>query len=336
MNIPPAMPDLVSSLRELRDGGAVALREFMELARRHPDMSRRILAVTGEIFQRWFSSDAYRKFWDSYQLWKYRDEKHYYEVDEFGMDEALLELLRPFFQFLYYQYFRVEVEGAENISTIKGPALLIANHSGTIALYDGSMANLAVMNNHPDRRYARYLVDDFIYYLPFVGTFLQRTGGIRACHENAMRLLDHGHIIIVFPEGVKGVGKLFDQRYQLQRFGRGGYVRLAMRSGVPIIPMAIIGAEEIHPLIMRSRRLGKMLGIPYFPITPTFPLLGPLGLIPLPTKWRIIFGKPVNFSGYKPRDAENTRTVNKASETIRSTIQGMIDGALKKRESVWY
>jgi 1-acyl-sn-glycerol-3-phosphate acyltransferase len=316
---PTGIPDILASLGELKKAAVGASREVMEMAKRHPKTCKQLIETTSALFQRWFSSPTYRKFWDFFQLWKYRDEQHYFEVDEFGLDPAMLELMEPFFQFLYYQYFRVEVENAKNIH-IEGPAILIANHSGGIA-YDGAITNLAVMNNHPDRRYARYLVDDFVYYLPFVGTFIQRTGGIR---------------VLVFPEGIKGVSKLYDQRYQLQRFGRGGYVRLAMRTGVPVIPTAIVGAEEIHPLIWKSERLGKMFGLPYFPFTLTFPWLGPLGAIPLPTKWRIIFGKPMKFGRYKPKDADNVELVNEVSNRIRSQIQVMIDDELRKRESVWY
>jgi 1-acyl-sn-glycerol-3-phosphate acyltransferase len=317
-----------------RQGAATMTKELVEWAQQHPVVTRKLLSTMTSTFNTWFTSPVYRKFLDFFQLWHYRNEQHYFEVDEFGMDEAVLELVRPFFQFLFFNYFRIDVEGEENIS-IDGPAVLIANHSGGLA-YDGVMTNLAVYNTHPKNRYVRFLVDDFVYYLPFVGTFIQRTGGIRACHENAMRLLDHGHMILVFPEGIKGISKLFEHRYQLQRFGRGGYVRLAMRTGVPIIPTAIIGAEEIHPLIWKSDKLGKMLGMPYFPFTPTFPWLGPLGGLPLPTKWRVIFGKPMQFSRYGPKDAEDEKLVAKVSSTVRSNIQKMVDDALDKRESIWY
>ncbi len=326
--------DIFVTLGELKKSALGASREIIELAKRHPEACRQFIERGTALFNRWFSSATYRTFWDFLQLWKYRDERHYFEVDEFGMDPAMLELVEPLFQFLYHEYFRVEVHGAKNIN-IEGPAILVANHSGGIP-YDGAITNVAVVNNHPKRRYARYLVDDFVYYLPFIGTFIQRTGGVRACHENAMRLLDHGHMILVFPEGLKGIGKLYDHRYQLQRFGRGGFVRLAMRTGAPIIPTAIIGAEEIHPVIWKSERLGKIVGLPHLPFTLTFPWLGPLGLIPLPTKWRIIFDKPIRFGRYKPKDADNVRLVNQVSERIRSRIQDMVDEALKKRESVWH
>ena len=325
---------MAANLSDLKDKATKAADEMMAIARENPAVTKKVLNTAVKLFNFWFTSPTYRKVWDFYQLWKYRDEKQYYEVDEFGMDEATLDLVRPIFQFMFYEYFRAEVEGSENIPK-NGPALLIANHSGGIA-YDGVMINLAVYNTHPDKRYVRFLVDDFGYYLPFLGTFLQRTGGIRACHENALRLLDHGHLILVFPEGVKGISKLFDERYQLQRFGRGGYVKLAMRTGVPIIPTAVIGAEEIHPMIWKSEKLGKIMGMPYFPFTPTFPWLGPLGIVPLPTKWKIIFDKPVSFSKYSAKDAEKPHLVEKVSEQIKEKIQALINQGLKQRESVWY
>lgn len=331
---PTGIPAILAALGELKKGAVGTTHEIIKLSKRHPETFKQLIERGTALFNRWFSSPTYRTIWDFLQLWKYRDERHYFEVDEFGMDSATLELVEPLFQFLYREYFRVEVRGAQNID-IEGPAILVANHSGVIP-YDGAITNLAVVNNHPHKRYARYLVDDFVYYLPFVGTFIQRTGGVRACHENAMRLLDHGHIILVFPEGLKGIGKPYDQRYQLQRFGRGGFVRLAMRTGAPIIPTAIIGAEEIHPLIWKSKRLGAALGLPHLPFTLTFPWLGPLGLIPLPAKWHILFGKPIGFGRYKPKDADNIRLVNQISDGIRSRIQGMVDDVLKKRESIWY
>lgn len=331
---PPMEPNIVTFLDDAKQAFRRALRDIARMATEHPETARHIISTVTMLLERWCTSPTYRKAWNFYEMWKYRDEQQFFEVDEFGLDPAMIKLVEPLMQFLYHHYFRVDVEGAANMA-IGGPALLVANHSGSIA-YDGAITNIAVMNNHPQRRYARYLVDDFVYNLPFIGTFIQRTGGVRACHENATKLIEHGHMIMVFPEGIKGISKLYENRYRLERFGRGGYVRLAMRTGVPIIPTAIIGAEEIHPLIWKSVKLGKLLGLPFFPFTPTFPWLGPFGAIPLPTKWRIIFGRPVPFSRYKPRDAENPKLVGKLSERIRGEIQRMIDDALKKRVSLWY
>ncbi|MFH0799024.1 MAG: lysophospholipid acyltransferase family protein [Pseudomonadota bacterium] len=253
--------------------------------------------------------------------------------DEFGMDPAYIEVLRPFFQFLYHVYFRVDTRGIENIP-IKGPAILVANHSGGLP-YDGVMIHLAVYNEHTEGRIVRFLVEDFVFDMPLLSGFVSRSGGVRACHENATKLIEKGQLIAVFPEGVKGVGKSYDERYRLQRFGRGGFVRLAMRAGAPIVPVAVIGAEEIHPIIWKSRALARPLGLPFIPFTPTFPWLGPLGLVPLPSKWRIVFGKPVSFDKFSPSDAEDDDLVDRHATRIRRTVQKMIGAELKHRKSIW-
>lgn len=325
---------LLATIADLKEHAKGAKREILEFAEKDPAKARVMFTVADALLKQFAKTPIYRKAKETLDLCPYGDEERYYDIDAFGMSTATVELMMPIFQFLYHHYFRVDVEGAKHITT-NGPALVIANHSGALP-YDGALTNLAVFNNHPKHRYARYLVDDFVYYVPFLGTFIQRTGGVRACQENAMRLLDHGHMVMVFPEGLKGVSKPFEERYQLQRFGRGGYVKLAMRTGVSVIPTAIIGAEEIHPLLWTSKVLGKTMGMPYFPFTVTFPWLGPLGLIPLPTKWKIVFGKPISFKKYTARDANNERKVKQISREIQSKIQGMIDKELEKRTSVWY
>ncbi len=256
------------------------------------------------------------------------------EIDAFGRDPAFEQKLKPFFDFLYYRYWRITTHGLENIPS-KGRALLVANHSGTLP-YDGSMIRLAISNDHPAQRDVRFLVEDFVYYLPFIGTFMYRVGGVRASRENAERLLKSEHLVAVFPEGVKGIGKYYSQRYHLQRFGRGGFIKLALDTQSPIIPVAVIGAEEIHPILFRSSLLAKPLGIPYIPITPTLPLLGPLGLIPFPTKWSIHFGAPIDLSNYGKETLEDELEIHKLSEMVRQTIQRMVTEALKKRSSVFW
>ena len=255
------------------------------------------------------------------------------EIDEFGMDPKIVEYFKPLALFLYNQYWRVQTLGVENIPN-SGRALVVANHSGTLP-YDGFMLATAIINEHPVRDDARFLVENFVYHMPFLGSLMYRIGGVRACPENAERLLNRDHLVVVFPEGVKGIGKYFSKRYQLQRFGRGGFIKLCMKTKSPLIPVAIIGAEEIHPILFKSNSLAKLIGIPYIPITPTFPLLGLLGLIPLPTKWTIQFGKPVHFKNSKPSDIENEIKVHQESEKVRSLIQAMIDDNLKKRKSIW-
>jgi len=254
-------------------------------------------------------------------------------ADEFGKDESLVEFLRPIFQFLYYNYFRVDAVGVGNVPA-KGPAILVANHAGTLP-YDGAMVHMAVFNEGKGHREVRFLVDDFAHDLPLLGTFIQRIGGIRASQQNAARLLAAGHLIVVFPEGVRGIGKTYDERYQLQRFGRGGFVKLAMRTKVPVVPVSIVGSEEVHPIIWKSMRLAKPLGVPFVPFTPTFPWLGPLGLVPLPSKWRIAFGRPIPFKRFRWTDADDEALVERMSGRITSEIQRMLDAALAKRKNVW-
>lgn len=256
------------------------------------------------------------------------------EIDPFGRDPAFEEKVRPLFDFLYHKYWRITTHGLENIPT-QGRALLVANHSGTLA-YDGTMIRVAVQADHPAERDVRFLVEDFVYYLPFVGTFMYRCGGVRASRENAERLLNSDHLVAVFPEGVKGIGKYYSQRYHLQRFGRGGFIKLAIRTKSPIIPVAVIGAEEIHPILYKSTILAKPLGIPYIPITPTLPWLGPLGFLPLPTKWTIYFGKPIDFSSYGPETLKDELKIHKLSEMVRQKIQDMVTAGLKKRRSIWF
>ncbi|HKC12165.1 MAG TPA: lysophospholipid acyltransferase family protein, partial [Vicinamibacteria bacterium] len=209
------------------------------------------------------------------------------------------------------------------------------NHSGVLP-WDGMMIKLAVRHEHPARRECRLLALDMFALLPFLAPLLAKSGEVRANPENGERLLGKGELVGVFPEGVKGVGKYFQQRYRLARFGRGGFVRLALRTGAPIIPCAVVGAEEIHPVVAKADWVGRPFGLPYFPITPTFPALGPLGVIPLPSKWSIEFADPLPTGTYGPEAAEDPILVNRLSEQVRSTIQGMIDGRLAGRRSVWF
>ena len=257
------------------------------------------------------------------------------DVDEFGLDPAFQKKVKPFFDFLYYNYWRVTVRGLTHIPA-EGRGLIVANHSGTLP-YDGAMIGLSIMNEHPSRKDVRFLIEDFVYHFPFLGTMMYRIGGVRACPENAERLLSKDHLVSVFPEGVKGIGKHYKNRYNLQRFGRGGFIKLALRTNAPIIPTAVIGAEEIHPLLYKSTILARPLGIPYLPVTPTLPLLGPWGLVPLPSKWTITFGEPIRFSlRYGPKDAEDQLLVNRLSEEVRGKIQEMVIEALKTRRSIWF
>jgi len=253
-------------------------------------------------------------------------------VDEFGRDPNVAAKVEPLLEFLYKTYFRVDARGMGHIPD-EGRALIVANHSGTLP-YDGAMIMHAVKHHHSSARDVRPLVEDFVFHFPYLGTLMNRIGGVRACQENAERLLSDDQLVAVFPEGIKGIGKLYSQRYQLQRFGRGGFIKLALKTRSPIIPFAVIGAEEIHPILWKSSLLAKPLGIPYIPITPTLPLLGPLGLIPFPTKWSIHFGEPIDLSEYGKKTLDDELQIHKLSEMVRQRIQQMITDALKMRRSV--
>lgn len=259
---------------------------------------------------------------------------HSQSVDEYGYDPEFAATLRPLFDFLYSVWWRVETAGVDRIPAT-GPGIVVANHSGVLP-YDGAMVKLAIRQHHPARRECRMLMLDMFALLPFLQPMLTKHGEVRANPDNAERLLRQGQLIGVFPEGVKGVGKYFRERYRLARFGRGGFVRLALRTGAPLIPTAVVGAEEIHPVVARADWFGRWFGFPYFPITPTFPWMGLLGFVPLPTKWSIDFGEPVLLDEYGPEDADNPILVNRISEEIRATLQAMIDGRVARRRSVWF
>lgn len=276
------------------------------------------------------SSDFYQRQWGRQSLRK-RSE----DVDEFGHDPAYEAKFLPFFDFLFKTYFRVEVEGTASIPD-EGRCLLVGNHSGGPLPYDGIMLRTVLRREHPKQRELRWLAEDFVYYLPFVGSMMNRLGAVRACQENAERLLAESRLVAVFPEGAKGIGKLYKDRYRLQRFGRGGFIRLCLRTQTPIVPCAIVGAEEANPMLYRVEYMAKTLGIPYLPITPTFPALGPLGLLPAPTKWRVAFGEPMDFDGYGPEAADDDILVGRLAERVRAAIQAMLDKMVAARKSVWF
>lgn len=282
----------------------------------------------GEAVRELMSSDYYLRQWGRLGL-RHRAE----DVDDFGLDPKYETRLTPLLDFLYRRYFRVETEGVAQIPA-EGRCLVVANHSGTLPL-DGMMLRAAVRLEHSSGRELRWLAEDFIYYLPFLGAFMNRIGAVRACQENAERLLGKGSLVAVFPEGVKGIGKLYRERYKLQRFGRGGFIRLALRTQTPVVPCAIVGAEEASPLLYRVEGLSKLFGVPYLPVTPTFPALGPLGLLPAPTKWHISFGEPMFFEGYGPEAADDHVLVGRLSERVRATIQRLVDAGVARRQSVW-
>lgn len=271
--------------------------------------------------------EAVWRRWRQLAMWGRSD-----VVDDFGRDPRATARWEWLFEFLYSKWFRVHATGLENIPE-SGRALLVANHAGTLP-YDSAMVMHAVRRDHPARRDVRPLVEDTVFHLPFLGPIMNRIGGVRADPANAERLLEKDELVAVFPEGEKGMGKLWKDRYRLQRFGRGGFVKLALRTGAPIIPVAVVGAEEAAPMLGKVTWFAKNIGIPWIPVTPTFPWLGPAGLLPLPSKWFVQFGEPIDLgANHGAAAAEDRLLVNRLADQIRNQIQQMIEGLLGKRRS---
>jgi 1-acyl-sn-glycerol-3-phosphate acyltransferase len=258
-----------------------------------------------------------------------------YEVDEFGFDAelndaVLMAPLRPLFR----SWFRVDVTGLDNIPA-EGPALIVANHSGAVAL-DSLMTQLAILDHHPAHRHLRMLGARLVFRLPFLGEIARKSGSTLATTSDVERLLAKGELVGVWPEGYKGVGKPFSERYRLQRFGRGGFVSAAIRAGVPLVPCSIIGAEEAYPMLGNLPTLARLLGLPYVPVTPTFPWLGPLGLVPLPSKWKIEFGTPIDTADLGSTAADDPMLVFNLTDQVRETIQQTLYRLLLQRRSVFF
>ncbi|WP_374454623.1 lysophospholipid acyltransferase family protein [Nocardioides sp.] len=255
-----------------------------------------------------------------------------YEVDDYGFDRELTErflmtTLRPVAE----KWFRLEVRGLDNIPA-EGGALVVSNHSGTVPV-DGLMTMLTV-HDHA-HRFLRPLGADLVFKMPVVSSLARKSGATLACTEDAERMLSGGDLVGVWPEGFKGIGKPFSERYKLQRFGRGGFVSAALRTGVPIIPLSVVGAEEIYPLVGNVPSLARLLGVPYIPITPFFPWLGPLGLVPLPSKWILEFGEPIRTDAYDPAEADDPMLVFNVTDQVRETIQHTLFDLLRERDGVF-
>jgi 1-acyl-sn-glycerol-3-phosphate acyltransferase len=258
-----------------------------------------------------------------------------YTVDEFGFDSDLTDsLLLPLVKPLYDRWFRVEVESVTNVPA-QGGALLVANHAGGLWALDAVMTAVAVHDEHPAHRHLRMLGADLLFGTPAVGALARKAGATLACTADADRLLAAGELVGVWPEGFKGIGKPFRERYTLQRFGRGGFVQTALRAGVPIVPVSVVGAEEIHPVLGNAKTLARILNLPYFPMTPTFPWLGPLGLVPLPSKWYIEFGTPIETAELGADKADDPAAVFDLTDQVRETIQTTLYRLLGQRRSIW-
>ena len=256
-----------------------------------------------------------------------------YVVDEFGFDPDWTESFLTLFKSLYRDYWRVETTGMENVPA-SGRALLVANHAGVLP-WDGAMIKTSLFVEHPYPRHVRALVASLFMGMPVLSWFLRKTGQTVGHPDDTRRLLEQDQLVLVFPEGVRGTGKPYAERYKLRRFGRGGFVSTAIRAGAPIIPVSIVGAEEIYPMIADLPAAARMLGLPYFPITPFWPWLGPLGMIPLPSKWRIQFHPPVHVENHPREAAEDQNLVMALSDEVRDTIQQGVYDNLKLRRGVW-
>jgi 1-acyl-sn-glycerol-3-phosphate acyltransferase len=253
-----------------------------------------------------------------------------YHEDEWGFDEEFTETVFPIFEFLYSKWWRVETVGVSNVPA-HGRALLVANHSGAIFPFDATMIATAIQKEHPLPRWVRSMVLNWAFDLPYLSFIMRRLGGVAANSANLGRLLEEDEPVMVFPEGSRGFAKPFAERYRLQRFGRGGFVEVALETGSPIVPVAVVGAEEIYPKLGEAGPLGRLFGSPHIPITPTFPWLGPLGLLPLPSRWRIEFLEPIDLSGYGPGSSADRSLVFDISEQVRDAIQQALYRGLVER-----
>lgn len=255
-----------------------------------------------------------------------------YDIDTYGFDPELTErLMIAFTRPLAHKWFRIEVRGIENLPATGG-ALVVSNHSGTVPV-DGLMT-MTTIQEHTGR-FLRPLAADLVFRTPLVGALARRSGATLACQDDAERMLRGGELVGVWPEGFKGIGKPYSERYKLQRFGRGGFVSAALRTGVPIVPLSVVGAEEIYPMIGNIPALARLLGVPYLPITPLFPWLGPLGLIPLPSKWLLEFGEPIPTDEYDEAAADDPMLMFNVTDQVRETIQQTLYRLLAQRGSAW-
>jgi 1-acyl-sn-glycerol-3-phosphate acyltransferase len=262
------------------------------------------------------------------------DEPRLQDVDEWGRSERTRALVRRLYGPIYRRWFRVEWEGLEKIP-LHGGALLVANHAGAIP------ADAPTIMHGIEEELGRPvygLADNLFRSMPVAGTAWARGGGVAAHPDNAYRLLrDQQQLVLVFPEGTKGTGKLFTERYRLRRFGRGGFVEIAMRAGVPVVPITVMGSEEVMPILAKAPRLTRLLGVPYVPITANMLLLGPLGLVGyFPAKLKLRVLDPVTFDVNPDQDRYPRSLVFEEAEAIRQRMQSSLYDMLRRRRSVWF
>lgn len=254
------------------------------------------------------------------------------EVDQFGFDLKTFARWEPVFRFLFEEYFKVETRGIENIPET-GPALLVGNHSGLLPM-DGAMITIAMCNFHKNPRRIRYLATDWFFQVPQLGAWVKETGQVRATIKNAETLLGNGELVGVYPEGVRGVGKPFSERYRVLGF-HPGFVKMAIETNSPIVPVATVGGDEIYPNFVNLKSIARLVHMPFFPITPGFPWLPfPFMFVPLPVRWLINVQKPI-YLGYPKEKARDKKLVLKIAREIQYQIQRDLNHLLKKRKSVF-
>jgi 1-acyl-sn-glycerol-3-phosphate acyltransferase len=252
-----------------------------------------------------------------------------YGYDPWGFNVADARRALVICTLLYRYYFRVETHGIENLP--EGRMLVIGNHAGQVAL-DAAMIGTAAFWEGEPPRILRGMGEYWLPTVPFIGTLMSRSGSVVGTPKNCVDLLKNEEAVIAFPEGIRGMNKLFSERYRLQRFGF-GFMRLALASRTPIVPVAVVGSEEQAPAIANLASLGHLLGIPAFPITLTWPWLGPLGLLPLPVRYRIYFGAPMRFEG-DPDDED--AAIGRRVAKVKHTIQNMLEHGVRERPSIFF
>jgi len=243
--------------------------------------------------------------------------------DRFGLSPEVMQRAFPFVYAIYRNYFRVASEGHSQIPD-QGPAILAGNHGGLLP-WDAAMVILDVLLKTDPPRLPRAVVDRWAGTLPFVNVFYARMGQVIGTRENFADLLAEGQLMLVFPEGMDGATKPVSQRYRLQTF-RVGFIEQALRAQAPVVPVAILGSDDQAPILADLKPLAKRIGLPMIPITPTFPWLGPLGLLPYPVKYRIVYGEPLHFhERFGPEDAEDARLVHALAKQVRYRVQQLVD-----------
>ena len=255
------------------------------------------------------------------------------DIDPFGLDNRMYLQLRPLIRRLFEDYWRVEVDGLQHIPA-NGAAILVANHGGVLP-FDALMLRYAIQEMHPAGRIPRFLLEDWFMTMPAINVLLQRLGAVRGSQQNASRLIADGQLVGLFPEGAKGVTKRFRDRYRIQRFGRGGTIRLALHNRVPLIPVGVVGNEETYPMLAKLGLPRANTDFDFLPLTPLFPHFGLLGLTPLPSKWLIRFGEPLDLSSFPAETADDDITVNTLNEELRQRVQDLVNHLLQRRRSPW-